>query len=200
MPKSAAKFSVRCPVSTCGFKSLRKTAETARKVAYAHKYQYGENHECVVKDFTRAPKRNPSRSDRLSSELRSIEVVKDTAQRLYDSIEDMERDGEFAVNNQEYDLSISSSGVEELRGELESWAENMSDNNMEHLPKYDEVTEAMDALQEVIDAIDAVDVPSFSDTIRPQTKEEALGDIETFVNSLEEIIGMDGSVSFPGMY
>lgn len=39
--------------------------------------------------------------------------------------------------------------ITELKDELQEWQSNLEGNNMEHLPKYDEVTEAADALENV---------------------------------------------------
>ena len=41
--------------------------------------------------------------------------------------------------------------VQSLRDEMREWADNMSDNNMEHLPKYDEVSECADELDSYAD-------------------------------------------------
>lgn len=51
------------------------------------------------------------------------------------------------------------SEIESLFDEMEEWASNMEGNNMEHLPKYDEVNEAKDALEQAKDPLDSVDIP-----------------------------------------
>lgn len=42
------------------------------------------------------------------------------------------------------------SGIQDLHDEMESWADNMESNNMEHLPKFEQVTECRDALEQVL--------------------------------------------------
>lgn len=44
--------------------------------------------------------------------------------------------------------------AEELHGEMEEWAGNMENANMEHLPKYEEVSEARDALEEAKEEVE----------------------------------------------
>lgn len=47
--------------------------------------------------------------------------------------------------------------LQSLRDEMREWADNMSSNNMEHLPKYGEVSECADSLDQVCD--DEPEVP-----------------------------------------
>lgn len=56
-------------------------------------------------------------------------------------------------------LEGAASDVRELHDEMEEWASNMEGNNMEHLPKYDEVSEAKDALEQIADTLEGLDVP-----------------------------------------
>lgn len=42
--------------------------------------------------------------------------------------------------------------VQSLRDEMQDWADNMSSNNMEHLPKYEEVDAAREELDQVADS------------------------------------------------
>lgn len=49
--------------------------------------------------------------------------------------------------------------IEELHTEMEDWASNMEGNSMEHLPKYDEVNEAKDALESPKDELEGLDLP-----------------------------------------
>ena len=46
------------------------------------------------------------------------------------------------------------SDIETLKDEMDSWKSNMSDNNMENLPKFDEVTEAYETLEQYYDDLD----------------------------------------------
>lgn len=57
------------------------------------------------------------------------------------------------------------SEVESLKEEIGEWKENLEGNSMEHLPKYDEVSECSDALDAAMDIFDGIDFPScISDT------------------------------------
>lgn len=59
-------------------------------------------------------------------------------------------------------IESAQSVVEELRDEITEWQENMESNNMEHMPKYDEVTECKDALDNMLDGeLDSIDCPEF---------------------------------------
>jgi len=51
------------------------------------------------------------------------------------------------------------SDVEGLYEEMNDWASNMEGNSMEHLPKYDEVTEARDALETANDTLGGIEPP-----------------------------------------
>lgn len=57
------------------------------------------------------------------------------------------------------------SEVDELKGEIEEWSESLESNNMEHLPKYEEVTEAKDALEAGLEALESITVPDFLEEI-----------------------------------
>ena len=59
------KFTVRCPIAICSYKTIRNSEKKANSVAYAHRYQYGEDHLCVVREFKAKPK-HVSRSTRYS--------------------------------------------------------------------------------------------------------------------------------------
>lgn len=52
-----------------------------------------------------------------------------------------------------------SSDVRGLQEEMSSWKENLEGNNMEHLPKYDEVSECADVLETVADELEGIDFP-----------------------------------------
>lgn len=49
--------------------------------------------------------------------------------------------------------------IECLHGELEEWQSSLENNSMEHLPKYDEVTEAKDALESAKDTLESAELP-----------------------------------------
>lgn len=58
------------------------------------------------------------------------------------------------------------SDVEGLKEEMDEWANSLESNNMEHLPKYEEVTECRDALEAALDRMESIEVP------------EVLGEVE----------------------
>jgi cysteinyl-tRNA synthetase len=59
-------------------------------------------------------------------------------------------------------IESAASVVEELKGEIEEWRDNMESNNMEHMPKFEEVSECYDALEQLLDGeLDSVEVPEF---------------------------------------
>lgn len=68
---------------------------------------------------------------------------------------------------------------------------------MEHLPKYDEVTECRDALQEMVDNAENIDAPVVPKAI---DNDDVKAELEEFVNQCDEVIDGEGNVSFPGMY
>lgn len=51
------------------------------------------------------------------------------------------------------------SEVECLKDEISEWKENMESNNMEALPKFDEVSEAADTLENALDTLESLEVP-----------------------------------------
>lgn len=53
----------------------------------------------------------------------------------------------------------AASVIEELHSEMDEWASSLEGNNMEHLPKYDEVSEARDALDSPKDELQSIDLP-----------------------------------------
>lgn len=63
-------------------------------------------------------------------------------------------------------VSDAMSEIQCLRDEIAEWADNMESHNMEHLSKYEEVSEARDALEEVAD--DEPDVPELPDGFSDQ--------------------------------
>ena len=69
-------------------------------------------------------------------------------------------------------VSDSLSEIESLKDEMQEWADSLSSNNMEHLPKYDEVTECIDALENAISNIpDMPDLlPEMKDEVKWQEK------------------------------
>ena len=67
-------------------------------------------------------------------------------------------------------LESARSDLDGVRDEIVEWAENMEGNSMEHLPKYEEVSEARDALETVVDTCmdevmehDLLEVPKLED-------------------------------------
>jgi hypothetical protein len=58
-------------------------------------------------------------------------------------------------------LEGGTSVIEELKDEMSEWQSSLESNSMEHLPKYDEVTEAVDALEAAVDALQSIDCPDW---------------------------------------
>lgn len=56
-------------------------------------------------------------------------------------------------------LDAAGSDVRNLHDDMENWASNMEGANMEHMPKYDEVSTARDALSDMADTLEGLDVP-----------------------------------------
>ena len=49
--------------------------------------------------------------------------------------------------------------VTDLKEEIEAWKDGLEGNNMEHLPKYEEVSECYDALDSAIGGLEGIEVP-----------------------------------------
>lgn len=56
-------------------------------------------------------------------------------------------------------IESGASIIEELHGEMEEWASSLESNSMEHLPKYEEVDEARNALDGPKDELQSIDLP-----------------------------------------
>lgn len=56
-------------------------------------------------------------------------------------------------------IESGASVIEELHGEMEEWASSLESNSMEHLPKYEEVDEARNALDGPKDELQSIDLP-----------------------------------------
>ena len=115
------------------------------------------------------------------------------------------------------------SEMQNLRDEISDWRDNMSSNDMEHLPKYDEVSECVDELDQFCD--EEPEMPEESGAKRSTSRaarldhavsdiQEVIDHIQTFLDSQEEentdwaesrdalqdIVDNAQSVSFPGMF
>jgi hypothetical protein len=53
------------------------------------------------------------------------------------------------------------SEIEALKEEIEGWKDSLESNNMEHLPKYEEVEECYNTLETALDALQGIEVPDF---------------------------------------
>ncbi len=51
------------------------------------------------------------------------------------------------------------SDVEGLKEEINEWKDSLEGNGMEHLPKYEEVSECADALDSANDTLESLEVP-----------------------------------------
>lgn len=93
------------------------------------------------------------------------------------------------------------SDVEGLKEEIESWKDNLENNSMEHLPKYEEVSECFDALEEACEKTEEIELPDgFSmeitweeidvkrKTSRSARASDAARDLRTFSERLVEMI------------
>lgn len=60
-------------------------------------------------------------------------------------------------------LDGAKSDIEGLKDEMDEWKSNMESNSMEHMPKYDEVSECYDALEQVYDKLEEVDLGELPD-------------------------------------
>jgi chromosome segregation ATPase len=119
--------------------------------------------------------------------------------------------------------------IEELKGEMDEWKDNMDNANMSHLPKYDEVDECASSLDSVLDTLENVEmswpepehaqiqVPTLvirKRMTRAQRMSNAVAYLEAVKSELEGLVetiqaGIDdldlaineaGDVSFPGAF
>lgn len=58
------------------------------------------------------------------------------------------------------------SDVEGLKDDIDNWKSNMESASMEHMPKYDEVSECYDALEELHGELEGIDLDSLPDDIK----------------------------------
>jgi len=105
------------------------------------------------------------------------------------------------INKAENHVEMAKSGIEELQEEIGSWKENMEGANMEHLPKYEEVSECYDALEAAQETLDGIDWPDVSHvTITEDAREEIEAVIQDALDALENGIDEAEQASFPSMY
>ena len=193
-----AKHAVRCPNDTCGYKAILKNKAKADAAAYTHKYRYGNDHVCEIVEFKRKPPKSQSRATRLTMELDKIEVVKERVRAICGNLESMELDAyiKYDPTLEMYQIDIDSSGIEELRDEMQSWADNLSGANMEHLPKFEEVEATRDALDEIIGMFD-LEIPDLPDGVNYSDRDDLLDSLNDYIDQIDQIIQMDGTVEFP---
>ena len=66
----------------------------------------------------------------------------------------------FAVQSDvEGAFSSARDDMTDLKQEIEDWKDNLGGNNMEHLPKYEEVSECYDALDSGVSTLEGIEVP-----------------------------------------
>jgi len=95
------------------------------------------------------------------------------------------------------------SALEELKDEIESWKDNMEGANMEHLPKYDEVSEAYDGLESSVDAYESIDWPDIKEDFslsNGEDRDALADDMEAAANELQSLVDDAENVDFPGMF
>lgn len=99
--------------------------------------------------------------------------------------------------------SDSESDVDELKGELESWRDNMQGTNLEGTDKYQTLDESVQTLENCVGNIGNADLDTFrySDLASPEENAQELAEaIDRLVDSLNEIVGELEGVEFPSMY
>ena len=62
-------------------------------------------------------------------------------------------------DNTEGAFARGSEDIAGLKEEMQEWQESLESNNMEHLPKYDEVQEAVNALESASDTLEGIEFP-----------------------------------------
>jgi len=55
-------------------------------------------------------------------------------------------------------LDGAKADIESLKDEMTEWRDNLDSNGMSHMPKYDEVSECVDALERIYDNLDGIDL------------------------------------------
>jgi chromosome segregation ATPase len=150
-------------------------------------------------EYKRVPEPKPkSRADRLSDIKSDIENAANELRDLADSAgelnDDEIREQALAVIN-----AIEWGDLEELMSEMESWRDNMSSANMEHLPKYDEVSEAYDNLESMKDELEGIDLDLPEINTETHDHDTFIDAINTLADELENAAS-NYDVDFPGMF
>lgn len=148
----------------------------------------------IVKDgivYKRIPRpKYKSRAERASEVAGAISSCIEKLRSIMDDLSDVEpitdAQRETAINeanNILNDLDITD--AELLKDEMVSWKENLESGNMDHIPKYDEVSDCADTLENV-----DWEVPEISD----------IDSITDAIEKLEEMQQSLDDANFPGMY
>ena len=81
--------------------------------------------------------------------------------------------------------------VADLKQEIEDWKDNLEGNNMEHLPKYDEVSECHEALESALERLEGVEPPEHIQDVcadyTQDTRQSALSRSGRLGNALEAL-------------
>jgi hypothetical protein len=121
----------------------------------------------------------------IACSLRDIEIPEDSTVEEDKSSEHEKECAAAVAEAQEILGEFDSSQLESLKDEMGSWRDNMSGANMEHLPKYEEVSEAADSLDNI--ESEAPTITSVDEI------EEAADELENRASELQDVM-------FPGMY
>jgi DNA repair exonuclease SbcCD ATPase subunit len=134
----------------------------------------------------------------------AAERLREVAETLRDDYPDT-ADGEAKLRKQltdaEADYENGKSDLEGLKEEIESWKDNMEGANMEHLPKFEEVSECYDQISAATDGLDSVEIPEWATDPKEGFDIEQLADeLESAADEIDSAIAEAEAASFPGMY
>lgn len=145
-----------------------------------------------------------SRATRCGDATADLSLAVETLQQI---AEDLRADETppFAVLQSALDKADAAfengkSGVEELKEEIESWKENMEGANMEHLPKYEEVSECYDQLDSAMSYLDSVSLPELKEGLDKEERESLADELDSTADEIESGKDEADGASFPGMY
>ena len=193
------------PTVTCGHKhTTREGAEKCgTKWAGANNFEISE----------RAPRpKHKSRSTRLSEALGQLDAqpIHDAAQEAQDHIDALDAlaegetfkgDGPAAFDASEYDVADKTE-VESLFDEIDQWKSGMEGTNFEASQKYSDLEECATALEEIKDKLDELDfsITTPDDVTNRDAWETYRDALTELADGIEEVVGNEGDVNFPGMF
>jgi len=150
------------------------------------------------------------RDEACGSLTNTVEKLREIANSLDDSLEEMEEIGGIKnreemvkkINDAQTLLNELGPGeFEDLKDEMESWASNMEGTNLEYTSKYETVTEAVVALEDVISNLESVETPEIDTTnLTVESMTNFIDAIKEIADDIENTIGDAENIEFPGMY